>query len=132
VFEFRTENLCTKAFKILKRRWLKQKKRRLLNLVAKDFSASIRERRDTQLKESLISSTNDLEMNRLRELHVFDDPRKLHLYRVVNSWKMFVQDKVRRDTVVERFQLFKRRMTSLRCFLAWRSIARYEQSSKSS
>ena len=130
VYEFRASKIASKAFKLLKRRWLKRKKRRLLNLVARDFSASIKEKRDSQLRESLLSSTNDFEVLRLRE--VLEDPRKIILYRVINSWKSFIQDKVRKDTVVERFLLFKKRMMSLRCFLGWRSIIRYENSSISS
>ena len=77
----------------------------------------------------MLSSTNYLDILRLRDLQVFEDPKKMLLYRVINSWKMFIQDKLRRDTVIDRYLLFKRRMTSLRCFLSWRSIAKYEQSS---
>lgn len=53
-------------------------------------------------------------------------------YRVVQLWKMYVQERLRKITVLDRYLLFKRRMVSLRTFLAWRSIAKYEHSSKSS
>lgn len=84
------------------------------------------------MKESLLSSTNDFDVVRLRDLNVFEDPIKMQLYRVVSSWKLYVQDRLRRETVIERFLLFKKRMTQLRCFLSWRSIAKYEQSSMNS
>lgn len=75
------------------------------------------------------SSTHDFDIIRLRDLEVFEDPRKMMMYRSLNAWKMYIQDKLRRETVINRYLLFKRRMTSLRCFLGWRSIAKYEHSS---
>jgi hypothetical protein len=45
---------------------------------------------------------------------------------------MYLQDRLRRETVLDRYLLFKRRMLSLRCFLSWRSIAKYEHSSLNS
>jgi hypothetical protein len=129
VIDFRNQNLASKCLRILKRRWLKQKKRRLMNQVAKDFSSQVKSRKTEQLKESLLSSTNDFEMLRLRDLKVFDDPVKLAKYRVLAAWKMYISERLRRDTVLDRFLLFKARMTTLRCFLGWRSVAKYEQSS---
>lgn len=52
----------------LKRRWLKRKKRRLMNQVAKDFNESLKVRKDEKLKESLLSSANDFDVIRLRDL----------------------------------------------------------------
>lgn len=49
---------------------------------------------------------------------------------MVALWKMYVQERLRKTTVLDRYLLFKRRMVSLRCFLAWRSIVKYEHSSK--
>lgn len=117
---------------MLKRRWLQRKKKRLMKIVAKDFNQSLQMRKEEKLKESLLSSTNDFDVVRLRDLHVFDDPLKMKLYRVMSAWKMYVQDRLRRETVLNRFLLFKKRMTSLRCFLSWRSVAKYEQSSMNS
>jgi hypothetical protein len=68
-------------------------------------------------------------MLRLRDLKVFDDPVKLAKYRVLAAWKMYISERLRRDTVLDRFLLFKARMSTLRCFLGWRSVAKYEQSS---
>jgi hypothetical protein len=68
-------------------------------------------------------------MVKLREMGVFEDPKKMVKYHALVQWKMYIQNKLRRDTVLSRYLLFKRRMLSLRCFLAWRSIAKYEQSS---
>jgi hypothetical protein len=39
VWDFRHNVLCQKALRVMKRRWLKKKKNRLLNMVAKDFSS---------------------------------------------------------------------------------------------
>ena len=39
--EFKAQKLTSKAFRLLKRKWLKRKKRRLVNMVARDFSESI-------------------------------------------------------------------------------------------
>lgn len=74
----------------------------------------------------MLSSTNDYEIIKMRELKVFEDPKKMLKYHVLASWKMFIQDKLRKETVVDRFLLFKKRMTTLRVFLSWRSVARYE------
>ena len=86
-------------------------------------------RKQENLKESVLSVTNDFEIVRLRELRIFDDPVKVLKYHVLAAWKMYIQDKIRRETVLDRFLLFKKRMMSLRCFLGWRSVAKYEYSS---
>ena len=69
---------------------------------------------------------------RLRDNRVFEDPRKMKLYRLMTAWKMYIQDRLRRETVLDRYLLFKRRMLTLRSFLGWRSIAKYEHSSGNS
>lgn len=38
ILDFRGEYLKSRLFRVFKRRWLKIKKRRLMNLVAKDFN----------------------------------------------------------------------------------------------
>ena len=78
------------------------------------------------MRESLLSSTNDYEIVKLREMKIFEDPNKMLKYHVLASWKMYIQDKFRREMVLDRFLLFKRRMLTLRCFLGWRSVAKYE------
>lgn len=98
--------------------------------VAQDFNQSLRLRREEKLKESVLSLTSDFDVIRLRDQRVFEDQSKMVKYRVVSLWKMYVQERVRKSTVLDRYLLFKRRMVSLRCFLAWRSIAKYEHSSK--
>ena len=126
VWDFRHNILGQKAFRVLKRRWLKKKKHRLMNRVAKDFSSQRESRKAEELRESLLSSTNDYEIVKLREMKIFEDPKKMLKYHVLASWKMYIQDKFRRETVLDRFLLFKRRMLTLRCFLGWRSVAKYE------
>lgn len=129
VCDFRRNVLCQKALRVLKRKWLKKKKHRLMNRVAQDFSNQRESKKVEILRESLISSTQDYEVVKLRELQVFEDPMKMRKYHVLVAWKMYIQDKLRRDTVLDRYLLFKRRMLTLRCFLGWRSVAKYEQSS---
>jgi hypothetical protein len=129
VWDFRRSILCQKAYRVMKRRWLKKKKQGLMKRVAADFSSQRDYRKMDQLRESVLSHTNDYEMVRLRELKIFDDPYKMLKYHALAAWKMYIQEKIRRDTVLDRFLLFKRRMLSLRCFLGWRSVAKYEQSS---
>ena len=127
--QFRAQKLCDKVMRILKRRWLKRKRDSLMMQVADDFSLHREYKKQEVLKESLLSSTNDFEIVRLREHQVFDDPIKMLKYRVLSTWKMYIFDRLRRDTVLDRYLLFRCRMLRLRCFLGWRSIAKYEQSS---
>jgi hypothetical protein len=86
----------------------------------------MREKRQEDLRESVISNASDFDIVRLRDHKVFEDPAQMIKYRVVSSWKMFLQDKMRRETVLDRFLIYKKRMLSLRCFLSWRSIAKYD------
>ena len=97
--------------------------------VAEDYCQQRESKKGQGMKESMMSSANDYEMVRLRNHQVFEDPVKMMKYRVLNAWKMFIFDRLRRNTVLKRYLLFKKRMMSLRCFLGWRSIAKYEQSS---
>lgn len=53
--------------RILKRRWLKRKRDSLMMQVADDFSLHREYKKQEVLKESLLSSTNDFEIVRLRE-----------------------------------------------------------------
>ncbi len=94
--------------------------------VAEDFSMHREYKKSEVLKESLLSSTHDFEIVRLRDLQVFEDPVKMLKYRVLSSWKMYIFDRLRRNTVLDRYLLFRKRMLSLRTFLGWRSIAKYE------
>ena len=64
-------------------------------------------RNEEKLRESLVSSVHDYDVVRLRDLRIFVDPVKMKLYRILASWKMYVQDRMRRETVLERYLLFK-------------------------
>lgn len=129
VGQFREHKLADKVIRVLKRMWLKRKRDRLMWQVAEDYCQQRESKKVQGMKESMMSSANDYEMVRLRNHQVFEDPVKMMKYRVLNAWKMFIFDRLRRNTVLNRYLLFKKRMMSLRCFLGWRSIAKYEQSS---
>ncbi len=47
---------------------MKQKRNRLMDQVAYDFNQQVQVRKTEQLKESLLSSTNDYEIIKMREL----------------------------------------------------------------
>ena len=74
----------------MKRRWLKKKKQGLMKRVAADFSNQREYRKMDQLKESVLSNTNDYEMVRLRELKIFEDPFKMLKYHALAAWKMYI------------------------------------------
>ncbi len=42
------------------------------------------------MRESLISSTNDYEIIKLREMKIFEDPVKMKKYHVLVAWKMYI------------------------------------------
>ena len=58
--------------------------------MARDFKYQKVVKDEDRLRESLVSSANDFDVVRLRDLHVFDDQIKMQKYRALTSWKMFV------------------------------------------
>ncbi len=58
--------------------------------VAADFSSQREYRKMDQLRESVLSNTNDYEMVRLRELKIFEDPLKMLKYHALAAWKMYI------------------------------------------
>ena len=69
-----------RAFKVMKKRWLKKKKNRLMKRVAENFSVERQARKCEGMRESIISSGGEYHVEKMREMGVFEDPKKIVKY----------------------------------------------------
>jgi hypothetical protein len=111
--------LAEKTFRYWKIYLMKQKKQNLMNQVAKEFYEEkiqrLIEKGRTQVR---LNTQSGVLLNANQDL----------MLRVITEWKFATRwlkrTKYRLDQIVQS----KKQLTTLKCFLAWRAIARYEQS----
>ena len=119
VMDFRKHTLAEKTFRYWKIYLMKQKKQNLMNQVAKEFYEEkiqrLIEKGRTQVR---LNTQSGVLLNANQDL----------MLRVITEWKFATRwlkrTKYRLDQIVQS----KKQLTTLKCFLAWRAIARYEQS----
>ena len=117
VADFRKHTLLEKTFKLLKFYRMKQHKKLLLNQVAEEFH-------EEKLRLKIESGRTHVQLN--TQTGCLLNANQALLLTVLTEWRFVSQSLKQNKFKIENKINTRSQMLLLRCFLAWRSFARYE------